>query len=97
MPEYKKLYEDFKIQGRSAFAFASKGDGKGTLDTLKNFFTLIAGKTKLLLSSKLPISQNLYKMPTKILKILIGKKPFNTILSVTAKMKKSKKSLLKWE
>ncbi|OCR03348.1 hypothetical protein BA184_04440 [Helicobacter pullorum] len=46
LPEYKKLYEDFKIQDRSAFAFASKGDGKGTLDTLKNYLYIDCWKDK---------------------------------------------------
>ncbi|WP_273212404.1 WD40 repeat domain-containing protein [Helicobacter rodentium] len=37
MPEYKKLYEDFKRYEKIAFGFAATGNGKATLDNLKDY------------------------------------------------------------
>lgn len=37
MPEYKKLYDDFKRYEKIAFGFAAKGNGKATLDNLKEY------------------------------------------------------------
>lgn len=37
MPEYKKLYDDFKRYEKIAFGFAATGNGKATLDNLKDY------------------------------------------------------------
>ncbi|TLD87303.1 WD40 repeat domain-containing protein [Helicobacter sp. MIT 05-5294] len=37
MPEYKKLYDDFKRYEKIAFGFATAGNGKATLDNLKEY------------------------------------------------------------
>ncbi|RAX52580.1 WD40 repeat domain-containing protein [Helicobacter sp. 11-8110] len=47
MLEYKILYDDFKAKSKIAFGFASNGDGKGVIDTLKEYLNIKCWQDKI--------------------------------------------------
>lgn len=47
MLEYKMLYDEFKTKSKIAFSFASNGNGKGVVDTLKEYLSIKCWRDKI--------------------------------------------------